>query len=350
MNKTVGIILVVVLVLGGAWFVFSDDSHHDHEADDHKHEHDELSAKEPVRADGTFSIATSFYPLEFAINRIIGDLAEVTNVGAGRDPHDFRPSTQDILAMQRADLVVLQGAALEPWGDAVQDQLKTEGVPVLLATNELTLMEAGEHHDEHGAGEHNEEHNDHGHDETEDEDHHGHNHGAFDPHTWLDPVLFSQTVEHLTEAIVSLDPENAETYQANAATLQADLADLDVEYASTLTSCTASEVITSHDAFGYVGARYGFTIHSIAGISTQDLPSATTLATLRAEAAEGINAILLEANSVTAYGETLADETGLQTLSIDPIAFTIGADSDYFTVMRANLDTFATALACTSNE
>jgi len=362
MNKIIGGMLAVVILGGGAWFTLSpnDDHRHDDHAQEKDHnDHAELVAKEPVRADGTFSIATSFYPLEFAIGRIVGDLGEVTNVGAGRDPHDFRPSTQDILALQRADLVVLQGAEMEPWGDDVRAQLQDASVPVLIATAELDLMEAGKSHDDHGddhkdeaaahdEDEHHEEDKDHSdQDEHEEEKgHDDHDHGAYDPHTWLDPVLFATTIEHLTEAIVALDPDNAAAYEANAAALLAELTTLDTEYATTLANCSVDEVITSHDAFGYLGARYDFTIHSIAGISTQDLPSATTLAELREEAAEGVRAILLEENSVTAYGETLARETGLQTLSINPIAFAIPDGQDYMSLMRANLDVFATALAC----
>jgi zinc transport system substrate-binding protein len=307
-----------------------------------------------VRADGAFEIATSFYPLQFALERIAGDLAEVTNVGAGRDPHDFRPSTRDVVALQRADLVVLQGAMFEPWGEEVATQLRQAEVPVVLATADLTLIPSGDDHHDHSDhdGAHADEHNaahsdeaDHAHNDEHDHDH-AHDHGAFDPHTWLDPVLFSETVRHLTEALSTLDPDNAATYQANADELLTELVALDTEYQTSLARCDLSEVITSHDAFGYLGARYNITIHSIAGLSTQDLPSAQTLANLRDEAAEGAGAILLEQNSVTAYGETLANETGLTTLSINPIAYTIPAGEDYLTLMRANLNVFEEALRC----
>lgn len=195
-------------------------------------------------------------------------------------------------------------------------------------------MDEDEHHDdEHHHSEHKDEH-----------DHHAH--GAYDPHTWLDPVLFGETVTHLTEAVSTLDPENAEAYEANAAALQAELTALHAEYETGLATCAVDEVITSHDAFGYVADRYGITIHSIAGISTQDVPSAQTLAELKEEAEEGVNAILLEESSVTAFGETLARETGLETLSVNPIAFVVPEGEDYLSLMRANLETFKAALAC----
>ena len=67
---------------------------------------------------------------------------------------------------------------------------------------------------------------------------------------------------------------------------------------------------------------------------------------MREEAAEGTGAILLEESSITAYGETLARETGLQTLSLNPIAYVIPDGEDYLTLMQKNLGAFAVALKC----
>jgi zinc transport system substrate-binding protein len=355
MKYFIGIVGVAVLGVAAYTFIYDKSGHDgDHEL--------EITAAEPVRADGEFSIVTSFYPLQFALERIVGDLGVVTNIGEGVDPHDFRPATQDIVTLQRADLVVLQGADFEPWSDAVVDQLAADKKPVLLATADIELRAGGlhddgeKHEDEHEEEEHDDhdehedEHERDAHEESDEHDEHaeeGHDdHGAFDPHTWLDPVLFAEMVTHMTEAIVTLDPENADIYNANAAALQAELVELDTIYAQTLAACELDEVITSHDAFGYVAARYGFDVHAIAGLSTQNSPSVTTLAELKEEAEEGIGAILLEENSIAAYGETLARETGLQTLSINPIAFIVPAGDSYLTLMQKNLETFAAALKC----
>lgn len=356
MKYSVGIIAALALFVGGWYFVTGN-----------------TEWGSQTSADG-LAIATSFYPLQFALEGIVGDLGTVTNVGAGRDPHDFKPSTQDMVTLQQADLVVLQGADFEPWGDDVKVRLEADGVRVAIATADLELHEGGHAHDDHGdehnenkahddghAGEsHDDEHahedehdNDHAedvHDESHDDethtDEHDHAHGAYDPHTWLSPVLFSQMIDHLTKEVIAIDPDNAATYEANAAALKTELATLDSEYSDRLANCALDEVITSHDAFGYVADEYNFSVHAIAGLSTQDTPSITTLAELRAEAEEGIGAILLEENSITAYGETLARETGLETLSVNPIAYVIPAGEDYFSLMRANLDTFASALSC----
>jgi len=333
MKNTIGIIIGVTLLAGGAYFFTSNQG-----------------AETNTVENQALSIATSFYPLEFALERIVGEFGTVTNIGAGRDPHDFEPSTQDMVTLQRSDLVVLQGADFEPWSEDVMARLEADNVPVLLATAGIELHEGGHDHGEEKSSE--EEHAEESHDDEHEDEHKEeshkdeHEHGSYDPHTWLDPVLFSEMVGHLTEKIATLDSSNAAVYRENAAALQVELAALNTEYADRLASCDLDEVITSHDAFGYLADRYGFKAHSIAGLSTQDTPSMTTLAELRAEAAEGIGAILLEENSITAYGETLARETGLQTLSLNPIAHIIPANETYLTLMRKNLDSFATALVC----
>lgn len=326
MKYTLGIIVVTLLLIGG-WYTTSLTDEPENEA-----------TNNPQPNTKTLSVVTSFYPLQFAAERIVGDRGTVINVGAGRDPHDFEPTTQSILAMQKADVVILQGADFEPWGDDVAERLAADNVPVVLATAGLQLHEGGHHHEDEESEDHEQAH------EGDEPDHH--DHGTYDPHTWLDPVLFSETVTHLATEIATLDPAGAATYQENASALQSELAALDTAYQAKLANCELAEVITSHDAFSYVAERYNFEVHAIAGLSTQDTPSATTLAALKVEAAEGIGAILLEENSIAAYGETLARETGLQTLSINPIAYLIPTGENYLTLMRRNLDTFAAALLC----
>lgn len=354
MNKTGGIIVgVLALVVGGFVLVNTTDQTSD-------------------AGDATqIQVATSFYPLQFALEQIVGEAGEVINIGAGRDPHDFRPSTRDIANLKQADVVVLQGADFEPWGDDIQASLEVDGVPVLIATSDIELHEGGHDHteDESKEGDHADEHHkeeihdeatEYAHQDEHEGEHHddhesttqtdthddSHDHGAYDPHTWVDPVLMGETVEYLADELAALDPTNAQMYQDNAAALQAELTRLHTEYQDRLANCSLSEVITSHEAFGYVGDRYDFEIHTIAGLSTQDTPSVTKLAELEGKAAEGVGAILLEENSITAYGETLARETGLQTLSVNPIAYVIPAGADYFSLMRDNLTTFAVALDC----
>ena len=345
MKYLIGIIVTVLLAVAG-WYISTNQN----------------LSEETTTLDtnnSTVKVVTSIYPLAFIAEEITGDLAQVTNIGEGQDPHDFRPTARDIQAMQDSDLLVLQGAELEPWGEEVQEQLENSGNRVLVATEGLSLYEAEEEHkddhddhDEHSEEEHGDEHDKHEDEHKEEkeheenDDHDDHEHGLYDPHTWLDPVLVSLVAESIAQELIAIDSANRSTYEQNLASLQEKLSVLDSEYTQVLSKCSLGEVITSHDAFGYVARRYDFEVHAIAGLSTQDKPSAVTLGQLREEAAEGIGAILLEDNNITAYGETLASETGLQTLSINPIVYSIPQGQDYFDIMRSNLNSFQTALQC----
>jgi zinc transport system substrate-binding protein len=331
MNRITLFIGIAVLVIGG-WLLLS-------LYDDHGHESGvdwPLVAKEPVRADGTFSIVTSFYPLAFIVEQLTGDLAEVQNLSAGQDPHDYQLTTRDRLAIERADLVIIQGTDFEPWGDGVIQEMRKKQAPLIVATTQLNLREYEDHDDE-------ESHED---EELHEDDEDDHGHGLYDPHTWLDPLLMKQKVETIATALSTLDPENAATYEANATTLLAELDALHEAYVSALSSCAVEEAIISHDAFGYLTNRYGIKTHAIAGLSTQDTPSATLLAALAAEAEEGITTILTEESSVTEFAETLARETGLALQPINPIAFAIPDGEDYFSLMRSNLDALVLAYSC----
>lgn len=337
MNRIALFLGIIIIVVGGWVFLTLPDHHHEH----HHETDSSLVAKEPVRADGTFTAITSFYPLAFIVEKLAGDLAVVQNLSADQDPHDYQLTTSDRLAIERADLVIVQGADFEPWGEGVIQDLERKHAPLIIATLGLNLHEHGEHHD---------------HDETEiheeevfHETHEGelaHEHGLYDPHTWLDPLLMKQKVETIATALSVLDPENATTYETNAASLLAELDALHEAYMSALSSCAVEEAIVSHEIFGYLTDRYGIKTHAIAGLSTQDTPSATLLATLAAEAKEGITTILTEESSVTEFAETLARETGLSLQPINPIAFAIPENEDYFSLMRSNLDALVLAYSC----
>ena len=302
-----------------------------------------------VERDDRPTVITSFYPLYYFTSEIVGDTMQVVNIGRNNDPHDFTPSARDIVRMQEAALVVLQGSGLEAWGEDVEHQLEDAGVPVFVATEHLALRELKK--DGHGDGDahgHEEEAHGHGHEEAH-KDEHDHDHGSHDPHTWLDPVLAAETVEHLAEELIAIDPANAELYSQNANVLIQELTGLDDAYRTALSaaSCTAEEALVSHDAFGYMAERYGLIMHPIAGISTKDEPSAKLLAELKEEAEDGVLAVLTEENSVKEYAETIAQETGIMLVPISALAAgPIVSEDDYLDGMRANLESLKQGYGC----
>lgn len=291
-------------------------------------------------------IVASFYPLAFITEKIVGDKAEVINIAGASDVHEYEPSPQDMVKLNEADLVVFQGAELEPWTDGVIPELTQKGILTLEVTHDLELTKMEEHEEHHEAAEHDDHEDNHG-DEHEEKDHDEHHHGEFDPHTWLDPVLAQDMVNHILEAVVQIDPSSKTTYETNAQQLKDRFEKLDADFQTVLRQCTNNEVIVSHAAYGYLARRYGFQMHPITGFSPQDEPSAKILAELKEEAEEGITHILIEENNIKRFADTLANETGLKTLPVNPLGRgTLDPQKDFFDIMEANLQSFQLALDC----
>jgi zinc transport system substrate-binding protein len=295
-------------------------------------------------------IIASFYPLAFMTEQIVENKAEVTNIAGSADVHEYEPSPQDMVKLNKADLVIFQGAELEPWIDGVISELRQKGIMTLEVTHDLELTKMEEHEEEHYEVDEHDDHEDKHEDDHADEKEEGHeehHHGEFDPHTWLDPVLAQQMVDRILEVVVTVDPVNKTTYQANAHKLKSRFAKLDKNFQTILSQCINNEVIVSHDAYGYLSRRYGFEIHPIIGLSTQDEPSAKILGELKEEANEGITHILIEENNIRRFANTLVAETGLETLPINPLGRgTLDLQKDFFDVMEANLQSLQLALDC----
>jgi len=251
------------------------------------------------------SIVTSFYPLWYMASEIADEQAEAVNLAGSQDVHDYILTPRDLDQLYSADLVIYQGSGLEPWLEDVVPQLEQRGVQVLQITDEL------------------------------------------DPHIWLDPVLAADMVDTILEAMKQSNPESAEIWEINAKDLKKRFVQADADYEMRLAQCEIGEAIISHDAFGYVAMRYGFALYPIAGLSTQDVPSAKVLAELKQKAEGGITHILADQTSVIRFAETLADETSLEILAINPLGRgTLDESKDYFDVMQDNLESFETALGC----
>ncbi|MER6969541.1 metal ABC transporter substrate-binding protein [Nocardioides sp. NPDC000445] len=279
---------------------------------------------------GKVQIAAAFYPLEFVAERVAGDLAEVTPLTKpGVEPHDLELSINQTAALQSADLILTEHGFQPAVDDAVEQDVKGEVVDVEKIV-ELRKAEEG-HEDEHAEGE-------------EDE----HAHGESDPHFWHDPLLMAQYAEGVRDALVKADPDNAETYEANATSLTEDLTKVDEEFKTGLAQCKIKDVVVSHDAFGYLD-KYGLEFESIAGLTPDAEPNPAQLAEIGEHAEEhGVTTIFSERLVSTALADTLADDLGLKTAVLDPIEG-LSADTegeDYLSLMRQNLDALKAANGC----
>ena len=278
---------------------------------------------------GSPEVAASFYPLAFLAEQIAGDDAEVTNLTPpGTEPHDLELTPRQVAEISEADLLLYLGQRFQPSIEEAAAETEGRAVDVLEGLD-LAAAEAAEEEAEHA-------------DEDEAEDH-----GEWDPHVWLDPSRFAAVATNVGEILGEIDPDNADGYARRAEELATRLEELNTEFEAGLADCERTEIVVSHDAFGYLAREYGLEQVSIAGIDPEAEPSPARVAEVADLAAEhGVTTIFFETLLSPDIAETIAAEVDVRTEKLDPLEGPPDG-TDYFGAMRANLHALQTALGCT---
>ncbi len=309
-------------------------------------------------------ITVNMYPAYELVNSIINDDYQVELINEpGLDAHDFEPTGKQILEIQNSDVFVYFDGIGE-WEDDVISSFEGDNQPIVVNLSEkvdtlqLDEKDSNKHDDDHEDEEkHDDEHEDdhkdedkhddeHDHEDGDDHDEHDHGDLDYDPHIWLDPTkmreLAIELENELGEDIV--DSKKVEEYTAK-------LVGLDNSFSSALSQCNQSKIVTSHEAFGYMGARYGFEILTIQGIDSTQEPSPMELAELVEQLkTEGLNTILVETQISPDFSNLIADEVdGVVNIiySIEsPQTSDINEFGGYFGLMEENKKVLTEALGC----
>ncbi len=277
-----------------------------------------LSDVGPAPTDDRLPISVSFYPLAEFTQQVGQEHVSVFNLTpAGSEPHDFEPSPQDIVNLNRSRLLMYNGANFEPWIDQLQQSLASS-VIVVNTSEHLPLLIS---------------------------------HNQPDPHVWLDPVLASQQVTTITQALQAVDPEHAAAYDRNRDSFQQQLQQLDQEFEQGLAKCQRRQVVTSHNAFQYLAQRYNLEVISLSGLSPDEEPSPQVMAqTVEFMKTHHLTHVFFESLVSPKLAETIAQEIGAQTLVFNPIeGFTpeeLAAGKTYLSAQRENLAALRLALEC----
>jgi zinc transport system substrate-binding protein len=268
-------------------------------------------------------ITASFYPMYFFGSQIGGDKINVMSITpAAAEPHDYEPTTQDIVAINQSKMLILNGGKLEPWGDKIKDQLQGASVLIVTAGDGLANKQLNEN-----------------------------GQTIQDPHIWLDPILAKKEIVNIEQGFEKIDPTNRVYYQTNTTRLENELDQLNSEYKKGLSNCQKKDFVTSHAAFGYLASRYGINQIAISGVSPDEEPSSQKLAEItQLVRQQGIKIIFFESLVSPKLSETIANETGAKAMVLDPIEGIVQKDlnsgRNYLTIMRDNLFALQTALQC----
>jgi zinc/manganese transport system substrate-binding protein len=268
---------------------------------------------------------------------ILGDLAKnvggdradvVTLVGPNSDIHVYTPTAADAQSVRSAKLLIVNGLGLEGWLPRLIESSGSKA-NVVVASDGITArkIDAGEMASRHHAV------------------------GSLDPHAWQSVTNAEVYVANIRDAMVAVDPADADIYKANAAAYLAKLQalDHDVREAVARIPTDRRKVISSHGAFGYFAAAYDITFLAPQGVSTESEPSAWDIATIITQIkAQKIPAVFVENISDARLIRQIASETGATiggTLYSDSLTGAGGEAPSYIELIRHNIKVITGALA-----
>ena len=327
-----------------------------------------LSATSLSNAFADMKVVTSIKPIHSLVASVMQGAGTPSLIVEGANsPHNYALKPSQARNLQQADIVFWMGHDLEAFLEGAIETIAKDAKSVsLMDSHGITKLafreggafdahdhdEHGDHdehkHNEHGHDDHDEhKHDEHEHDKHEEHDsHEGHNHGAFDPHLWLDPQNAKALVHEIEEHLVEIDPANAALYEANAANLMTQLDALTTELTAELAPVSDKGYIVFHDAYQYFENRFGLSAVGAIAISPEVAPGADRIRELQEE--------VRNAHAICVFSEPqfqpkmvklVTENTNAGTAVLDPLGASLKEGPDlYVTLIRTMAQTIKSCL------
>lgn len=275
----------------------------------------------PAQAADKLAVVTSFSILADITRQVGGEHIQITDmVGPDADAHTYEPTPDDAKALLKARLIIKNGLGFEPWLDRLVTSTATRA-PVITASRGViprSLDEDGE--------------------------------TIPDPHAWHNLANAELYVSNITKALVAADPANKADYERNSQAylkrIYALLAEAKAKFGALPPG--NRKIVTSHDAFGYLGQAYGIDFMAPQGLSTEREPSAAEVAALITQIRNAkVKAVFMENIKDARLLKQIADESGAHiggTLYSDALAAK-GPASTFTGLFENNLNTLYDALS-----
>lgn len=239
------------------------------------------AAEPPLRVVATTTLVADL------VREVAGEHARVDSLmGAGVDPHLYKPTASDVLKLQRADAIFYNGLLLEGRMTEVLENLgrakrHVHAVTAAIPADRLLAAEGYAGHP--------------------------------DPHVWFDVTLWQSCIAVVESGLSAADPERAGHYRSRATALRERYTALHAWALAKVAEIPAERrvLVTSHDAYNYFGRAYGFTVVGLQGISTATEAGLADVARLADYIrARGLKAIFVESSVPHATIERVASDSG----------------------------------------
>ena len=287
------------------------------------------------------SIVTTIFPEYDWVREILGDRADNAEITMlldnGVDLHSYQPTADDIIKLSDCDLFVYVGGESDGW---VEGALKSAANKDRKVIHLLEILGDSVKEEETVEGM-----------QEEEEDH---EEKEYDEHVWLSLKNAKTLVAAISAALQELDPDNKDTYAANAEAYGQKLSALDAEYQKAVSAGTYRTLLFGDRfPFRYLVDDYGLSYYAaFVGCSAESEASFETVSFLARKVDEGkLPCVLTIEGKNHKIAETIVQNTAgknQKILTMDSMQSTTSQDvargTTYLSLMAKNLDVLKEAL------
>ena len=268
--------------------------------------------------EGLRVVATDFPCYDLARQALGGEENLTLLIRPGMDAHTYEPTPADAKAVYEADVLLYIGGASDAW---VEDMLLD--APDVAAVRLMDSVQPLE-----------EAHAEHGHEDI-----------SYDEHIWTSPVNMRAMLASVAEALCAADPENAETYRANAEACDAELARLDQTFRDLVAGAARTELVfADRFPFLYFAREYGLDyVSAFSGCSEESQPSVQAVAALiDAVEQDGVPVVYVIEMSTGDVARAVSEQTGAEIVEMHSCQSVTGeefeAGETYLSLMERNVE------------
>jgi zinc transport system substrate-binding protein len=259
-------------------------------------------------------VVTSFYPVFVSTLNVVEGVpgVEVHNMASPHIGclHDYQLTAGDVRRLADADLLLVNGAGMEPFLDKVKDQ--SPSLRVVDLSEGIPLLDGN-------------------------------------AHVWLSIEGASRQVDNIAAALSEAAPDKAGAFRANAENYKASLNALGEKMRSALAPYAGTPIVTFHEAFPYFARDFRLDLVGVIEREPGTEPSARELAgTIGLVRERQVKALFAEPQFSDKSAQVIARETGARVFQLDPV---VTGPSDpaeargaYLRAMEKNLGVLLEAL------
>ncbi|EPX79425.1 metal ABC transporter substrate-binding protein [Litoreibacter arenae] len=275
----------------------------------------------PAVAAEKFKAVTTFTVIADMASRVAGDAAVVESITKpGAEIHNYEPTPRDILRAQEADLVLWNGLNLELWFEQFFRNLRD--VPSAVVSDGVEPMGISQ----------------------------GPYTGKPNPHAWMSVDAAQIYVDNIADAFATHDPDNADTYRANAERYKAEILAALGPLKDRINALPENKrwLVTSEGAFSYLARDLGLRELYLWPINADAQGTPKQVRELiDAVRKNDIGVVFSESTVSAAPAEQISRETGAAyggVLYVDSLSAEDGPVPTYLDLLRVTVETIAEGL------